>query len=48
MLKNVTGKLKLVNLILQVIHNTDPYEGENDVDDDGDVTPILNDEEENY
>lgn len=26
----------------------DPYEGENDVDDDGDVTPIINDEEENH
>lgn len=28
--------------------NTDPYEGENDTDEDGDVTPILNDEEENH
>ena len=25
---------------------TDPYEGENDVDDEGDVTPIFNEPEE--
>lgn len=48
MLKSVTGKLKLVTFFHQIMKQNDPYEGENEVDDDGDVTPIINDEEENH
>lgn len=36
-------------MIFKVVERyEDPYEGENDVDEDGDVIPILNEEEENH